>query len=1343
MTVPLMPTRTTKPLRGATLCGVRGAATLVAGVVACALGVTGSTQANDGIGWGLMTFNSRDTTTYRTSEDKAVLQLSCGGGHTLALRKDPSLASVSPCSSIGGGVCNPQEGVVVGWGYNEFGQATVGVETDEASGLVRPWSALQVAAGYGHSMRLYREVRDNPARVGGAVSCWGDNTSGQCMVPQDVARPYRHPTDPSKDRAAVQIAAGYNFSVALMNDGTLRGWGDNSSNQLEFPVWTAADAPKATLIGKPIRFYKIAAGGSHVVGLVATNQTVGDYGGMTTLPRQVRAWGASLSGQSTVPKMYISDGLGGFTEKPFVAVDISAGLSHTLALTGLGGVTGGTALYASPADPSVKLPVRAGLIIAWGDDSYGQATPPHMRASTDTNYRAWDASRRITWTALAAGGYHSAAVDTTGYVYCWGLGADGDDLYGDYGQVNDDPEKVNINSRQPQPGVQCDVASRYANTQLVSAGLYHTGAVSLQWDTKAGDGGPRPTKGINVALTWGRNYEAQCGVPYETNYTLSRKMHRQLPAVMKGTVPRSRWASDLRGIWAGGFMPNRYYGFFSDYSVGLDRLNLPVGWGDNSYLQRDFFAPTSPVTLVPSKKYKQLAAGGHMTWMLDTTGAPYFIGDPLYNFSSETDTPSGGGFVDISAGAFHTVFRHASGQVKVTGGGPSTYWDDAIGQEVQINWGQGAFLATNSADPDDRDRDLGGEDGARTMNLLVAKDISAGWFHSAALTTDGIVRCWGAGETQFMGSGPVSISNAPNFSQSVVPADLPACTEVAAGGYHTVALTKETGAGKVRVWGSNYEGQRVTSAIESVAISDNAIGVRRVDGMVRAWGDATATASGQLDVDGTRVASLFAGYGTMGYVDRTGNTVLLGSMTTVPTFEPEPGTVTPLRFASLGIGESHVVGLRTDGSVVCWGSNTYGQVRGIVKNLGPLSDPLAPRRIHDGLNSDICNAELCTGKDGGTTQSELPIDPLDVVRLNKSVMGDVSDDIDFCTAFPTSGSCNIGLTDDLLIARQVGAGRRHSVALRIDGSIQAWGGWISSSKTISDVVAATPVGGYSFFRIAAGGSHNVALRVSGTIEMWGSNANGQTQPLNVPGGLQNIIDIAAGDRHTVILKSDGKVYAWGDMVGGSQPQDSPARIPANARAVAIAAGGSTTVMLEDRFTPVVIGSLAGEPVPSLDDAPLFAVAVRAGGFHSAALLEDGTVTTWGAGQNRVGEFPDYGQSSTPPSSINPADPLRVETMSTLYPNTISAGALSTVVVRSRLPLSLTGGSPSPGPDISTMPDFDGDGCVTMTDLGVLMMEFGNMAWPGGDLDGNGEIDMGDISVLQMQLGDCVDLTDAD
>ena len=66
--------------------------------------------------------------------------------------------------------------------------------------------------------------------------------------------------------------------------------------------------------------------------------------------------------------------------------------------------------------------------------------------------------------------------------------------------------------------------------------------------------------------------------------------------------------------------------------------------------------------------------------------------------------------------------------------------------------------------------------------------ISAGYAHSAAVTTSGTVACWG-----YNGAG-----------QSVVPTNLYSVTSVAAGGFHTVALRA---GGSLVCWGSAAQGQ--------------------------------------------------------------------------------------------------------------------------------------------------------------------------------------------------------------------------------------------------------------------------------------------------------------------------------------------------------------------------------------------------------------------------------------------------------------------------------------------------------------------------------------------------------
>ena len=71
--------------------------------------------------------------------------------------------------------------------------------------------------------------------------------------------------------------------------------------------------------------------------------------------------------------------------------------------------------------------------------------------------------------------------------------------------------------------------------------------------------------------------------------------------------------------------------------------------------------------------------------------------------------------------------------------------------------------------------------------------------------------------------------------------------------------------------------------------------------------------------------------------------------------------------------------------------------------------------------------------------------------------------------------------------------------------------------------------------ISAGDSHTVALKNDGTVLAWGLNSSGQLgdgtttdsyTPVQVS-GLTDGIAISAGDLHTVALKNDGTVWAWG------------------------------------------------------------------------------------------------------------------------------------------------------------------------------------------------------------------------
>ena len=155
----------------------------------------------------------------------------------------------------------------------------------------------------------------------------------------------------------------------------------------------------------------------------------------------------------------------------------------------------------------------------------------------------------------------------------------------------------------------------------------------------------------------------------------------------------------------------------------------------------------------------------------------------------------------------------------------------------------------------------------------------------------------------------------------------------------------------------------------------------------------------------------------------------------------------------------------------------------------------------------------------------------------------------------------------------VAAGSRHTLTLRSDGTVWAFGsnsfGVLGNLITAPDVgynPTPTQVPGLtSVTAIAAGGAHSVVLRSDGTVWTFGENNLGQlglssnsgTQlanptPTQVP-GLTNVTAIVAGAADSVVLRSDGTVWTFGENnagqlgnptnYGNPNPNPTPTQVP--------------------------------------------------------------------------------------------------------------------------------------------------------------------------------------------------------
>ena len=116
----------------------------------------------------------------------------------------------------------------------------------------------------------------------------------------------------------------------------------------------------------------------------------------------------------------------------------------------------------------------------------------------------------------------------------------------------------------------------------------------------------------------------------------------------------------------------------------------------------------------------------------------------------------------------------------------------------------------------------------------------------------------------------------------------------------------------------------------------------------------------------------------------------------------------------------------------------------------------------------------------------------------------------------------------------------------------------------------------------------MALKNDGAVHVWGNDSDGQRD--DIPDGLNNVVSIAAGSFHSMALQNDGTVVVWGNNFY-FQDVDVDVDIP-------------------DDFIEIL-------PIP--DDLNNV-VSIVAGGHHSMALKNDGTVVAWGDtefGQVRV------------------------------------------------------------------------------------------------------------------------------
>ncbi|ADO68662.1 RCC1 domain-containing protein [Stigmatella aurantiaca] len=329
-----------------------------------------------------------------------------------------------------------RQGALYLWGRNNRGQLGLGAEVTADQRVPKPVPGMEgvaaVALNQNHSMALKED---------GTVWAWGENAQGQLGLgkPPEAGQPRTpdltarwSPTRVEGLSGAVALALGYRHSLVLMEDGTVRAFGDNSTGQLgDGTTESPRDYP--VLVGGLTEVVKVVAGSMHSVALKRDGT--------------VWVWGRNTYGN-------LGQGTQDSTAHPTPAqvpgvangVDIATGRDHILVLHA-GGTVSSWGLDASgqlgfgeaiPGEQSnapvqVKNLVDARFVFANGNMSYAQRADGTLLSwgqnfngqlgngsKTDTNVPVPAAEGLKGLLTLSPGATHVVAFHRDGSLFTWG-----------------------------------------------------------------------------------------------------------------------------------------------------------------------------------------------------------------------------------------------------------------------------------------------------------------------------------------------------------------------------------------------------------------------------------------------------------------------------------------------------------------------------------------------------------------------------------------------------------------------------------------------------------------------------------------------------------------------------------------------------------------------------------------------------------------------------------------------------------------------------------------------------------------------------------------------------------
>jgi alpha-tubulin suppressor-like RCC1 family protein len=405
-----------------------------------------------------------------------------------------------------------------------------------------------------------------------------------------------------------------------------------------------------------------------------------------------------------------------------------------------------------------------------------------------------------------------------------------------------------------------------------------------------------------------------------------------------------------------------------------------------------------------------------------------------------------------------------------------------------------------------------------------------------------------------------------------------------------------------------------------------------------------------------------------------GKTTLLYPLSThqFPDDPVEEGGLTGIN--SIRAGESHTCVLFNNGTVRCWGLNTWGQLG--YENTLTIGDDELPYTAGDvelvgtGAKLAVGGRHTCALLDNGlvrcwgnNTYGQLGYNTTEHVGDGEAIA--------------SYGYVNLGG-----LAVKLAAGYEHTCALMETGNVRCWGRNNFGQLGYGDLnnvgdneqpfsKGDVSVGGV-VKDIVAGGSHTCALLDTGKVRCWGYNSFGQlgnsntsnnvgdsdlpsaTATVNVGG---TVLQLSAGKFHTCALLSTGNVRCWGYNAFGQLGYGNGTNVSVPVLAGDVSMGGHVLQVAAGDFHTCALlstggikcwgngawgrlgygttATLSAPPTATVDLDGSTAFQIATGSNHTCALLSTGAARCWGrniSGQLGYGNIDDLGDHELPSSA---------------------------------------------------------------------------------------------------------------